>query len=164
MFMIFTNQGKGEVMDTMKDNLELKREVKLHYNHEINALNNIKKTIEELEGQIGACANEIQQIQMSRIELEDKFENKQKHFEKLPIKDLKSSAELTSLKKEFKKEIKKLRQSKTTIDKRISYTVHKLNKSGLKLTDSEKDRKSFKNFVDRWIYTIQSTYKEVYNT
>ena len=151
-------------MATLQDNMEIKREIKHHYAHEINVLNNIKKTIEELEGQIGVCANEIQQIQMSRLELEDKFENKKNESEKLQIKDLRGATELSTLKKDFKKEIKKLRQNRNAIDKRISNTVNKLNKSGLPLLEPDKKKKTFKNYINRWVYTIQNTYKEIYNT
>ncbi len=146
-------------MATSQDKIEIRKEIKNHYTNEINILKNIKKTIEELEGQIGECTYELQQVQMSKIEFEDKIEDKIYNFKN--IKDSKSSLELSNIKKELNKEVKKLRQNKISIEKYILHTTNKLDKNGLKINQN---KKSVKNYIDRWIFLIQNTYKEIYNT
>ncbi len=147
-------------MEAKKYNNE-KEVLSENYSKEIDLLKKLNKRLNKFDTKTQSIIDKLEEIREKR-----KFLSEQNNTDNINSPDLVNFRELYELSKmedDLDKHKEKSRKLRKSAHKKINDVISKLEEDKEKSLQSEKDKKSFANFISRWFNTMRQTYSDAFN-
>src|SRR6056297_1097490 len=146
-------------MEAKKYNNE-KEVLSENYSKEIDLLKKLNKRLNKFDTKTQSIIDKLEEIREKR-----KFLSEQNNTDNINSPDLVNFRELYELSKmedDLDKHKEKSRKLRKSAHKKINDVISKLEEDKEKSLQSEKDKKSFANFISRWFNTMRQTYSDAF--